>query len=69
MKANVAHFDAFNHINNLCNNDQDVIGQNEVVENDLENNDSNVEQQWACSQCTFLNHIDLPNCEMCDASR
>ncbi|XP_041355176.1 DNA annealing helicase and endonuclease ZRANB3-like [Gigantopelta aegis] len=24
------------------------------------------EIQWACSLCTFLNHIDVPVCEMCD---
>jgi rubrerythrin len=25
--------------------------------------------QWACHVCTFINHADLPYCEMCEAKR
>jgi hypothetical protein len=29
------------------------------------NNDINNDIQWTCETCTFLNHVDLQECEMC----
>merc|ERR1712217_652308 len=31
--------------------------------------DSDIVVQWSCHACTFLNHPDVPSCEMCSAMR
>ncbi|XP_069116128.1 DNA annealing helicase and endonuclease ZRANB3-like isoform X2 [Argopecten irradians] len=43
----------------LCQTDTDLISASH------EDNDV----MWSCSVCTFLNHVDLPYCEMCNKAK